>query len=322
MNEAAPASERRVEYGNNVTVHGLFFRHALKANAQIAKPESGSTQVSSAAIAPEGESRSRNLGRALRPHVPRGRHGMKLYHSDQARTLETGRAMKGGARYHLADWDAKKPDKYKDQKTIALSLDFPEGFLPLYTKLFEENKARLMQKKGIRKDFSELPPEEQAAIAEPAEEPIIRDWLEKSDSELARLYPPEEAAAKLAVRVSWILAMPARLRSGSQVELLHVTHKTITEPLLMRILVLDSGQRPERLADIGGSLGLNDGWGIEVRRDQKGRRKVRLCIYRAQDTVNGSHYEKKKYKINLAELERLAHLGMLAKKENVAEKAA
>ena len=168
----------------------------------------------------------------------------------------------------------------------------------------------------LKEKFNGLSADEQAKIAEDSEIPVMEEWINNTESELAKLYPLEEWAAKFAVLVDRNRKSVGRLYSGSSIDRLNTTHKTVMEPLLMKILVLPDGSKPKTLADIGGQIGLNDGWALRTKTDANGEPASRLFMYRVKDFhTDNPRYEQSEYKVDIKELERLADIGVKVEHE-------
>ncbi|HEY9585669.1 MAG TPA: hypothetical protein VJJ02_03735 [Candidatus Paceibacterota bacterium] len=310
MSERNPDFEKNENpegfYGRNVAVNTFYFRHAEKASGSVGEGSS----ISSSLISERGARQSRSLGQSLQHLSKPGLQGVKIGASTQPRTLETAQIM--GRSYA----GIFAPENFNPRSKMELSADqLPEGFSKLYIGKWAVRKEKLLGERGLSlEDFGKLPTAEQAKIAERAEEPVIEEWLDRPRSGLARRYPPEKAAASLAVLVRRDVETAKRLRSGSSVNLLRVTHKTVTEPLLMRIVRLPGGGKPKKLADIGGPLGLNDGWELRTKTDADGHSKVSLYMYRVKDRETDEPiYEQKEFSLDLEELNKLAKLGLAYK---------
>ena len=292
--------------GLDVRVRSFYFRHAEKANAAIVN--TGGTGMSRAAISEKGREESVGLGKELPEPVE---HGYKIAWSKNPRTLETIEAMAEG---YLKGEERRK---FTTRKRTALSEDYiPKPLYGPYVAKWEVNKKKMMEERGIKpEDFKNLSPTEQAEIAEKSEEPVVTEWIDNPESELAKIYPPETAAAHSAVLVRRDANTPERLKSSSAIDFFRGTHKTVTEPLLMRILLDEKGKTPEKLSDIGGALGLNDGWELDSFTDENGEKKLKIIMYRADKTGEKPVYHKKEFGVDSDELNRLADLGVKLEKE-------
>lgn len=247
------------------------------------------------------------------------------------RTIGKGRSVDGAVAQNIVVESAIAMDEYVPRIKMEFSADlFPSEFMKVYGQKWDALKVGLMQERGILPEgFSILSPDEQAkvakatfdrlsskdqaSIAEPAEEPLFREWLDNPDSELARLFPFDEAASHAAVIVRRDSETPQLLRNGSVQNFLSETHRFVMEPLLMKIINLPDGSKPQKIADIGGPLGLNDGWELRVRTDKKGKPTTSLLMYRVKDqSVDEPEYEQWEYAIDIDGLNRLADIGVQA----------
>lgn len=264
-------------------------------------------EISKSAISPRGRSESLQLG----IQAPEFSEQTDIGWSGNIRTLETIKGLIEGGQVDGVD--------FKAQERIELSEKLmPKDWIRLYVAKWDANKAKILAEMGIsKKRYPLLSTSEQAEIAETAEEPVIAEWLDNQNSELAKLYPSETAAAHMAVLVKEDIEKPANLESGSKLDQLRGTHKTITEPLLMKILRLENGQKPQKLEDIGDCLSLNDGFEIDSSIDEKGEKSLKFTMYRAVKTEPGEGitFIKKEFGVDLDELNRLADLGVKLEKE-------
>lgn len=297
------------EKGLNVKVRSFYFRHAEKASGIVG---SGSN-LSKSLISEKGKEDSIELGKHIENPA---RDGYKIGWSGNERTLQTGEAETEG---YLGEEERKK---FVTREKLELSeKNIPKEAGELYFSMWGENKKKILDELGIKtEDYEKLSPDKQAEIAEKAEEPVTSEWVDNNESELAKLYPQEKAAAHIAVLVRRDIKTPEKLVSGSSVDLFRITHKTITEPLLMKIIILENGEKPKKLEDIGGSLGLNEGWEIDSMTDENGEKSVKLFLYRVGKFEGELGYIKKEYNIDLEELERLADLGVELENRRMEEK--
>lgn len=221
-------------------------------------------------------------------------------------------------RFQIVEETMRFLNAYAPRVKFELSPEaLPKDFFALYVKKWDEVKNVRMNERGIDPaSFSSLTSKQQAEIAEPAEEPVAAEWLENPDSEMARLFPPEIAASQMATLVRRDTQMAMRLKSGSSFDLFGNTHRTITEPLLMYIAKLPNGQRPKHLSDIGGLLGLNDGYELRTTTDQKGIPTTKLFLYRVVNRESDyPEYAQTEYEVDLNELNRLADVGVQLARE-------
>lgn len=258
-------------FGADVIVRNFWIRHAQKMSGEIIDAEK--TSLSLSAISESGEDASEHYGAAITARE----HGAKGYVSASQRTEQTLEKILDG--YQTANPD--KPIRSM-QVREELTSDIPREFLSLYDQKFNEQKKRILEAMGLSENnFDTLPPDEQERIAETAEEPIVREWLDNSESELSKLYPPAQAAARFARLFNRRHErLASKLYSESEIDLFHVTHKTITEPFLTSgVLVRKSdGERITKLEQLGGSLATLGDWQSEVITDNARESQVTIKI--------------------------------------------
>lgn len=287
-----------LDYGKNVEVRSIYLRHTQKASGAVG----AGSQISQSVISEQGGTDSIALGSDI-PNP--AKDGYKIGWSNSERTLQTANKLIEG---YLRDDERKrfnpgiKEQLFDNWKS--------KEFNQLYIGKWEENKKKIMLDRGYDpENYSKLSIDEQTEIAETAEEPVIEEWIDNKNSKLAELCSTEEAAAQLAVLVSRDIKMPTKLKSGSQVDLFRLTHKTITESLLMRIITLPDGRKPQKLKEIGGSLGLNEGYEIDTKIDETGKKTSKLTMYRVNKSGEHLDYVKTEYGLDMDELKRLAEIG-------------
>jgi|SRR3989344_920263 len=263
--EFIPSSETSGnKRGRNVVIRNFWQRHAQKMSGEILNVSK--TSASTSSISPAGAEHAENLGRTIEAQE----HGAKGYKSNSARTLETFEAIMKGYQESNIDAPIREKVRLKEQLVIPGN--------PAYTKLYGEkwdhNKAELLAQRGLKpEDFTRLSADDQELIAETAEEPVIEEWLDDSTSELAQAFPPRGVAANFSVLFNRRHErMADKLNSGSEIDLFHTTHKTVTEPFLTSgVLIRKSdGQRVTKIKDLGGSLKVLNNWDSTTRTNDKG----------------------------------------------------
>ncbi|GAG36011.1 unnamed protein product, partial [marine sediment metagenome] len=148
-------------YGLNVKVRSFYFRHAEKASGIVGD----SAGISQSAISEKGEKESVQLGTQLPKPA---KDGFKIGWSGVDRTLKTGDAMALG---YLDDEERKE---FKNRNKVELSdVNMPKSFMELYINEWNKNKNKILKEKNINtEEYKKLSAEEQAEIAEKAEEPV------------------------------------------------------------------------------------------------------------------------------------------------------
>lgn len=302
--------EKRYEQPRGLDVHinSYFFRHAEKNSGIIGTAKEGGSLSS---ISSQGEKDSRELGTTLDQPA---KDGFKIKWSGNPRSLETGEALIEGYFNNLNKHEFRT--KFATRKRTELYGEpMPRDFLALYMVEFEESLRKILKRENLTmEEYKILDSGKQAELAEEAEEPVMREWINNENGQLQKSHSLEQAAAPIALMVNRDLKMSQELNSGSQVDNFNMIHKISTEPFLMKVIVLESGQKPEKLEDIGGSLGLNDGWKADIATDGKGERTAKIVLYRVNRSQPNLSFETQEYSLDIAELERLAMLEMERRK--------
>lgn len=269
LENSMPAEWGRERRGNNVTIHNYWVRHTQKASGEIFN--AAQSGISTSNISEGGATRAEERGRAFLA----GKHGAKGYKSTSPRTLETFDALMRG----YAESNPRAP--IRETVNVRQALVAPSGnkeFLGEYNEKWSKNKEQLLAA-GIAAgkypdvEFGKLSPDQQEEIAETAEEPVTREWIDNPNSEMAKNFPPRIQAANFAVLFNRRHErMAKKLNANSEIDLFHNTHKTATEPFLASgVLIRKSdGKRITKLEDIGGSLQILDQWESIVKTDEQG----------------------------------------------------
>lgn len=299
--------------GRNNTAHDFYMRHAEKASGQVFGADG---RISQSKISPQGRIQSWLLGRDIPPPVPGTL--LKMNWSEIERTQETNEQMLEGQLENLGGYVSRYRDRTKGNFQGGETC--PAEFGELYISKWEMNKSKLLNKLyGENIKLEDLSASEQAHIAENAEAPVVREWLDDSNSELARLYPADEAAAQFALLVRRNINMVDRVKSGSNLERFNGIHRAASEPLFMKIIILPNGRKPEKLEDIGGPLGLNEGWEVITKTDEKAEKRVEIVMYRVISGDN-PHYQKVSFEVDMSELNRLADMGVEIKNKVISDR--
>lgn len=293
MPEHLPNYEGRekLKYGANVIIHNFWQRHSQKQSAQVFNAEK--TGISNFGISEAGVERAKVLGGTVSASI----HGAKGYRSNALRTQETFDAMMEGYSGSNPEVPVRETVRFKEELVVAGG---NQKFLDLYESKWNANKKQLLEQgvqlgKYSNVAFNELTPDQQEEIAEQAEESIMREWIDNPTSELAEAYPPQQQAAKFAKLFNRRHErMAQKLPSGSEVDLFHVTHKSVTEPFLASgVLIRKSdGVRVTSLADIGGSLKILDNWESEIKTNSEGKAE-KVVRMRGQEFLIDDEFLKK-----------------------------
>jgi len=263
------------KYGANIELRNLWVRHSQKASGEVFGTEG--SDISDSSISEAGHERANKFGK----EVEGKKSFIKSYVSKVDRTSETGESILEG---YLEEGEAKVfNERYRKELNAAIG---NKEWLDLYNSKFAENKNRILLEKGLQpEDFGSLSPDEQEKIAETAEEPIMREWLDSPDSDLAKAYDKNEAASLFAPLFNdHTLRIVEKLKSGSNLDLLHNTHKTATEAFLTSgVLINEAGNAVSTLDELGGSLQILGNWESIVKTDENGKKEVEV-------RVNGNVY--------------------------------
>lgn len=274
------------KYGANIELRNMWVRHSQKASGEVFAIEGSG--ISNSSISEGGHIKASEFG----SDVEDKKSFIKSYVSKVDRTSETGGSILQG---YLEENEAKVfNERYRKELNAAPG---NEEWLDLFNRKFTENKNGLLAERGLQpEDFSSLSPDEQEEIAETAEEPIMREWLDDPASELALSYSKDEAAALFAPLFNdHTLRIVEKLKSGSGIDLLHNTHKTATEAFLTSGVLIDelTGDTVNTLKELGGSLQILGNWESITRTDKEGAKNVIIQV--------NSRY----YKLNMDKLEEL-----------------
>lgn len=256
------------KYGANIELRNLWVRHSQKSSGEVFSQEGDG--ISNSSISQGGHDRARVYGENL----GNKKKVVKSYISKVDRTAETG--------HDIIDGYVEK----NNMETVALNERYcselnsapgnPE-WLALFNEKFTKNKNQLLSAKGLSPEqFSSLSPDEQELIAETAEEPVMREWLDDPDSDLANAYDKNEAAALFAPLFDdHTFRIVDKLKSESKLDLLHNTHKTATEAFLTSGVLKDkSGKKVNTLAELGGSLQILGNWESIVKTNESKEKEV------------------------------------------------
>jgi broad specificity phosphatase PhoE len=273
-NSEAHESIEDKKYGSNVTVHNYWIRHTQKQSAEVFNKDV--TAISSSAISSGGAERAESYGQTL----DKNQTVLKRYVSDSDRTNQTLDAILEGRLKDIPEQE--RPDVKSMRAKEELVAYGPGEWLKLYDQKWTANKKQILESQGQKlEDFSALTPDEQERIAEDAEEPVIREWLDDPNSELAKLHPPRNAAAKFAALFNRRHdRLAKKLYDESEVDIAHVTHKTVTEPFLASGVLIHNtdGARITTIDQLGGSLRILDNWESETTTDGQGNPTTKIII--------------------------------------------
>lgn len=222
--------QRRETKDKNCTLKIIFLRHGSKK--QIDPHEAG--RISHAVLSEKGKIASYKLGK----RVPIGK-SVKIYFSNFVRSEETAEYLAKGILEH-----------YKSSRLLTSrlrsSLDAPHfspEFINAYRYLFIP----------LPDNFAFLDHDTKERVIEESEGPALDFWIEQWSSK----YDNEtESASEIAQRIAYYVLhfdkMIDKLRSGSDVVLINITHRATIEPFLKYCL------RPQikSFMEVGGPFSL------------------------------------------------------------------
>lgn len=281
--------EKIPERGRSVTIHNYWIRHTQKASGEVFNKEA--TGISLSNISPGGVIRAQERGATIKASP----HGVKGYKSTSERTQETFDALMRG--YKKSNPDVPIRDRVRIKQELVAPSGTPE-FLKEYNEKWAANKTRLLTEgisagKYPNVEFGKLTPDQQEEIAEEAEEPVIREWIDNPDSNMAKSFPPRLQAARFASLFRRHNNMAKRLNDGSEVDLVHNTHKTATEPFLASGVLIrrSDGRHIKKLEDIGGSLKILNQWESVIHIDEKGNENISIIIRGEEFALDRNAFE-------------------------------
>ncbi len=235
------------EKGKNCKLKISFLRHANKADFDPHK----SGAISESGLSKKGEVGSQELGRKK----PTDKF-FKTYASHLSRSQATIDNV-------LLGMSEGKDDFRKPGERIRSQIDAPH-FSPAF---IEEYRAHFTPKPD---NFEELSDDEKEKIVEEMENPGVEYWIglwdEKFDEETESA---AEIAEKMASYFSHFDELIEKLKDGSEVDILNVTHRTAVEPFLLACL------KPpfENIQEMGGPLNLLEGFELLISTDEKGQKE-------------------------------------------------
>jgi len=276
--------------GQGVTIHNYWIRHSQKVNAEVFNADK--TAISNSSISAGGAIRAQERGKATEA----GLHGAKGYKSNSKRTQETFDALMAG--YAELNSGAPIREGVRIKQELFVAAGTPE-FLAEYDQKSSANKKRLLAE-GVASgkypdvEFAKLTPDQQEEITEEAEEPVVREWIDNPDSKMAASFPPRIQATKFAKLFDRHSRLAKKLNNGSEVDLFHNTHKTVTEPFLASGVLRrkSDNERITTLQQIGGSLRILDQWESTAKTDEQGNLSFLITIRGEQYGLDNEAYQK------------------------------
>ncbi len=247
------------EFGRNVEIEAKFMRHAEKADGQDI------SAVSLLSDRGKEEAYKKGLDTDVKEH------GIKTYVSPVGRAIETADAFIAGQRESGAT-------VHKERTRSEL------GLLP-GSKEFYDDLARITEE-NFPPNFDKLQGDEKQEAFDKAEDRAVDWWFsfedKRPDPETAS---PHEIAVSVARLVDRYIRMADKLRSGTSVDLLNVSHKGTLEPFLREILIRkitdESGNEKnvtgfDKLEEIGGGMRLTESWSLLIKTNESGDKSIKI----------------------------------------------
>lgn len=282
--------ENETRFGLNVKVTNFWGRHASKQSAAIAT-ENGQ-QISNSSITKAGAEAAKRLGTTFTS----SKDGVKPYVSSSPRAGETADNI-------LFGYQAENPGVPIRDRTVSgfLSPDVvPSQFLSLYNQKFLQSRNNLMEQRGQDPaDYDNLSLEEQEEIAERSEEPVMAEWINQEQGEghnqLQELFPLDDATANFANFFNRHNSrIVEKLYNGSEVDLVHISHRLIMEPFITSGILIRSkdGKRITDLDEAGGAIAILEGWQSVASTDDQGKKNIKVILRGEEYRVDQELLEK------------------------------
>ena len=243
--ERTIAPEKK-EKGRNCRLKISFLRHANKADFD---PHKGGA-ISESGLSKKGEAGSQELGR---------KNPTDKFFKTYASHLERSQATIDNVALGMSEG---KDDFRKPGKRIRSQIDAPH-FSPAF---IAEYRAHFTPKPD---NFEELSDDEKEKIVEEMENPGVEYWIglwdKKFDEETESA---AEIAEKMASYFSHFDKLIGRLKDGSEVDILNVTHPTAVEPFFLACL------KPpfKNIQEMGGPLNLLEDFELLISTDENGQK--------------------------------------------------
>lgn len=257
MNEANEGQNRESrEFGLNVSIHAFFERHGEKGV---------STQTSHTELSDKGREDSLERGRNFKRKV------IKTYSSDTDRTKETGHLVSEGS---LAD--EKLTHRIKDD------LGFHEDEEGIFFK-----EAMRIKKECLGDDFEQQSDVEKNRRKRLSSQGQIDYFLTFGDKRPdPKTNSPVETAANFAYVVGRYLKMVDKLKTGSEIELVNISHDFPISCFLSEVLVREKDDSKitgfKKIEEIGGPIDFNEGFELIIQTDEGGNKSIKI-VFRNQE---------------------------------------
>jgi Histidine phosphatase superfamily (branch 1) len=264
--------------GENVTIHAVFMRHGEKETSVIT-PDTRLTE--------KGREGSREVGRQLDK-----REVIKAYSSDTERTRETADLVVGASA-------TERKLKQRIRKELAFPYDKDGSFV--------EELSRI-KRQMLGDNFAQLQEDERRTRLERYEAYMADYYLSFGDKQPdTGTLSPVQIAAMGAKRIDVFSKIADKCYSGSDVELINVTHDFNIESLLKELMIRNVGGKDvrgfEKIEEIGGPIRFNEGFEVLVETDAGGNKELRI------------NFRGEQYKIDTKRLSELVAIADKMKEE-------
>lgn len=263
--------EQKEKYGRNVKIHAIFIRHGEKGV---------STVTAETALSETGRRTSIEFGRKLEK-----REAIKAYTSDTERTIETARLV-------VENSPTQRKMVQRVRKELGFYYDKEGDFF---------RKAMEIKKETLGPDFNNLSEEEKRRRTRESDKRQIDYYLSFGDKRPdLKTFSPVETAAMVARRVDIYIRMAERLYSGSDVDLINVSHDFPLSAFLKETLVREVEGKKVRgfktLDEIGGPIEFNEGFEFLIQTDSERNKSVKIV------------FRNKEYQVDVERLKELVDI--------------
>lgn len=248
-------TEQNIEikkFGLNVSIHAFFERHGEKGV---------STETSHTELSDRGRRESLERGHKFKGEV------IKTYSSDTDRAEETGHLVSEGS---LAD--KKLTHRIKDD------LGFHEDEEGIFFK-----EAMRIKKECLGDDFEQQSDAEKNRRKRLSSQGQIDYFLTFGDKRPdPKTNSPVETAANFAYVVDRYLRMVNKLKSGSEIELVNISHDFPISCFLSEVLVREKEDKKirgfKKIEEIGGPIDFNEGFELIIQTDGSGNKLIKIVL--------------------------------------------
>ena len=241
-------TETKEKYGKNVSISIHLVRHGEKhKDGKLSK---------------NGVIEARKMGEKMR-----WKKVVKGYYSSKERAKHTLEAILRGGKSNI-DKEMRARVR-KNLSPVILSNDFAKS---IYFQELDEEVSKI----------NLLPEEERIEVLKKIEERYVKKWLSYDSSRPdEQTSSPVDVAQKMAVLIDRYINMADRLKSGSQVDLINVTHEYMLASVVRYFLSRSVDGKTIKGMDLVDSIeriGYLEDIIININSDEKGRKKVSVLL--------------------------------------------